>query len=504
MIRYLNNQIPSLLSSIFIAILVVSGLIMPAHAATGIAASQTLRAKLDSRPQVGVIVTFESLGSVSAGKTEFARRAFSSRLNSAQQSLLNQLPGVDKRRARSYKFVPQMAMSVNQQALERLLANPNIKVAYDAPHKLLLAQSVPLVFPDQQTTPYDGGNEWAVAVLDSGVDTSHPFLANKVIAEACFSNLGGDGVVGPDDPGASESVCPNDMPSQIGVDAGVPCDASVPGCDHGTQVAGVAVGAGVSFNGVAKSGKIISIQVTTKVDESGPYDFDACFFAYNVDYDECVLAYSSDIIDALDHVYSLRNTHKIAAVNLSLGYGAESAFCDTEPEKIAIDNLRSAGIATVVAAGNSGSLFELSVPACISSAIAVGSTLDSADTVSTFSNSSPALDIYAPGEIINSSVPSGGFSLLSGTSMAAPHVAGAWAVIKHAKPSASVNEVEALFDAHGPSVLKSGAEISETRQRLALTEALNTLCASGACDSVGGDMCFPIKAANGKTALICL
>ena len=102
-------------------------------------------------------------------------------------------------------------------------------------------------------------------------------------------------------------------------------------------------------------------------------------------------------------------------MNLSLGGGKYSANCDSEPEKPAIDNLRSAGIATVVASGNDGYRDSISAPACISSAVSVGSTTDS-DTVSSFANLASILSLLAPGSSINSSVPGGGFAVWSGTS----------------------------------------------------------------------------------------
>lgn len=90
--------------------------------------------------------------------------------------------------------------------------------------------------------------------------------------------------------------------------------------------------------------------------------------------------------------------------------------------KAAIDNLRAAGIATVIASGNSGYRDRISVPGCISSAISVGAT-DNADNVPSFSNIAPFIDLLAPGVYINAAVPNGQ-GVKSGTSMATPHVAG--------------------------------------------------------------------------------
>ena len=92
--------------------------------------------------------------------------------------------------------------------------------------------------------------------------------------------------------------------------------------------------------------------------------------------------------------------------------------------KQAIDDLRAAGIATVVAAGNSGWRGTISGPACISTAVAVGWVDDATLAVANGSNLSPAVDLLAPGSVIRSSFPPDVMGDLSGTSMATPAVCG--------------------------------------------------------------------------------
>jgi len=152
----------------------------------------------------------------------------------------------------------------------------------------------------------------------------------------------------------------------------------------------------------------------------------------------------SDQVAALERVLEIRNEFNIAAINMSLGgraYIDEESCDDDEPaRKLAIDNLRSVGVATIVASGNGSSPSRISTPACISSAISVAATTDT-DAVAGFSNVADFLDLLAPGVSITSSVPGGGTSIKNGTSMATPHVAGAWAVLKQVSPEADVTEV---------------------------------------------------------------
>jgi hypothetical protein len=188
----------------------------------------------------------------------------------------------------------------------------------------------------------------------------------------------------------------------------------------------------------------------------------------------CVAAFSSDILAALEHLYILSWDYRIAAINLSLGSNQPSAACDDEPYKAIVDNLRAVGIATVVASGNAGATSALASPACVSSAVSVGSTTK-ADRISAFSNVAPSLSLLAPGESITSSLPVGEYGALSGTSMAAAHVSGAFAVMRQAVPTA---DVTTLLDAFR----RTGLPIADTRPsggtivpRLRLFEALASL-----------------------------
>ena len=130
-----------------------------------------------------------------------------------------------------------------------------------------------------------------------------------------------------------------------------------------------------------------------------------------------------------------------------------------------IDNLRSVGIATAVAAGNNGFTNALNSPGCISSAISVGATSKS-DVVASFSNTASFMSVFAPGVSIVSSVTGGGFGSASGTSMAAAHVAGAWAVLRQAAPNASVDQILSALQTTGVPVTDTDSGVTKPRIRI--------------------------------------
>jgi len=410
---------------------------------------------------VGVRSAFVPEGDLSSVAAVDQRAAIAQ----AQTLVIDRLTGA--RIAHRFESIPFFAAQVDAAALQQLAAMPEVTfIQEDIAEPPLLAESAALIrAPAAWQNGYTGAG-WSVAILDTGVDVAHPFFGTRVIAQACFSNAGGSG--------GQTSACPGGASTSTAPGSGVNCPAAFDGCQHGTHVAGIAAGRqysnGPAMSGIARDASIIAVQIFTG------FDAGTCGGV------PCALSFISDQIAGLEHVYSLRNTHHIAAVNMSLGGGMYSsqATCDSEQtaRKAIIDQLRSAGIATIAASGNNSFPTAIAAPACISSAISVGSVDDGslgtlADRVSDFSNDAPFLSLLAPGRWITSSVPDDGFTEMSGTSMATPHVTGAWALLKQRKPLATLTEILSAF-------LSTGVAIADPRSGGTLHRRIDVAAAAGA------------------------
>jgi subtilisin family serine protease len=318
-------------------------------------------------------------------------------------------------------------------------------------------------FDAAQASGYSGSGA-TVAILDTGIDSNHPYIGSRIVAEACFSS--------PAD-GTEHSLCPNGSTSQTGTGAaesdGTP--ACISGtenlCAHGTHVAGIAAGnasaaPGSSGNGVAPAASIVAVQIFTRFPAETPGGSPS------------IAAYDSDIASGLDYVASLADAHpswNLVAANLSLGGGLVTGTCDTDPLKASVDALVTRNIATVIAAGNDGAKAQVSSPGCISTAVTVGAT-DFSDTIAGFSNRSPVVDLFAPGVGVRSSIPGGIYDTYSGTSMATPQVTGALATLKAHTPAASIATLVAALSATGAPIRFTAKGVKVVRGRIDVLGAL--------------------------------
>lgn len=365
-------------------------------------------------------------------------------ITDAQNTLIASLQtaGGLARSERQFTFIPYMVLTVDAAALEGLSRSPLVaSIASDALSAPDLNSTMPIVGVGGTGGAWEmgyTGSGWTVAVLDTGVDKNHPSLTGQVISEACFNS----------NTSIASSRCPGGATASTASGSGMDCSASTgSGCEHGTHVAGIVASTDGYFRGVAPAAKIIAINV----------------FSYFPSYcgAPCVLTYDSDQIAGMQRVYDLRGTYQIAAVNMSLGsttkYTSEAA-CDSAHagRKAAIDALRSVGIATVISAGNSGFVDGMGAPGCISTSISVGAVDDSRN-VWAYSNAASFTDLFAPGVNVTSAKPFlNNFQTYSGTSMAAPHVAGAFALMRQAKPDATVTQIR-------DTLYNTGYAVTDTR-----------------------------------------
>ena len=379
-----------------------------------------------------------------------------------QQGLLARLSSHQVDNVKQYEYIPFMALSVDAAGLDALYADPQVtSIEEDRLEAPLLDDSVPLVRAHFAHYIFYDGSSQAVAVLDTGVDKTHDDLSGRVISEACYST---------ESPiQNTRSLCPGGSNSSTAPGSGLDCAAGISGCDHGTHVAGIAAG-------TATDADLISIQVFSRVDDVTGNT--PCANAGRTS--PCTLSYVSDQVAALNRVYALRNTFNIAAVNMSLGAGQNISTCDSteSARKTIIDALRNTNIVTVIAAGNSGFVNALGSPACISTAISVGAT-DMNDAVANFSNAAGFMTLWAPGANIDSTVPNNATQPKNGTSMAAPHVAGAVAVLKEANPNLSAAQIVSLLTSNGPNVTDQRTTSPVTKRRL---DVYGALCDIITCD----------------------
>ena len=292
-----------------------------------------------------------------------------------------------------------------------------------------------------------------IAIVDSGIEASRPDFGGRVVAEVNLTSLA------PNSPGD--------------------------GRGHGTFVAGIAAGSADGYAGAAPASPIVSIDV---MDDQG-------------------MAMTRDVIRAADWIYANKDTYKIRVANFSLHSGHPNSFM-YDPLNKAVERLWFSGVVVVAAAGNFGVGGAASgmpfAPGNDPFVITVGaddvdgsvSTMD--DLAAPWSAYGYTLDgfakpdIAAPGRYIVGPVPVGstlaferptslagpGYIQLSGTSFAAPIVAGAAAQILSAHPSWTPDQVKGALMVSATRVpnaapLSVGVGVVDVAKAVALSSAPN-------------------------------
>ncbi|MFD7206183.1 S8 family serine peptidase [Streptomyces sp. NPDC059893] len=274
----------------------------------------------------------------------------------------------------------------------------------DAVVQASLDKSVPQIGgPEAWAAGYDGTGT-RIAVLDTGIDTTHPDLAGKVAAEHNFS----------DSPTTDDRF------------------------GHGTHVASIAAGTGAKsagkYKGVAPGARLLDAKVLGDSGQGGMSEIIAGM--------EWAVAQNADV------------------ANLSLGaYDSP----ETDPMEEAVDRLSAQSKTLfVVAAGNNGELGAktISTPGSAQAALTVGA-VDKQEVLAPFSSTGPRVgddgikpDLTAPGVDIGAAAAhdsfmagaatpvADGYIALSGTSMATPHVAGAAALLAQQHPDWSGDDIK--------------------------------------------------------------
>ncbi len=385
--------------------------------------------ELAARDGARVVVALRRPSSAARDVSALARQT-----RRIQKQVLRRVRGPDFRLIRRFETISALSCEVGPAALEKLARDPDvIRVDLDVGGQGAMVESLPLIGADKVQAQLGlTGAGTTIAVVDSGVRADHPDLVGRLVDEHCFCDNGDD-----------TGCCPNGQVEQSGPGSAIDDNG------HGTNVAGIVVSAGgVAPIGVAPAAEYISVKVLNSNN------------GYNS---------ATQVIAALD--WLIVNHPELDAVNMSLGslilFPME---CDDEASwtlafSQAIETLTNNGTAVVVSSGNGESLTSMGAPACIANSIAVGAVYDSdlgslgtpfctdddalVDEVTCFSNSSPALDLLAPGALITST---GAFSDTSeyfGTSQAAPQVAGALLLLEQYSPGESVEDRLSLLQETG-------------------------------------------------------
>ena len=326
----------------------------------------------------------------------------------------------------SWEDVPVISAQLDSAGLAAVAASGAVAFvsASGSRAELLLDDTTDIIEADHEAWApgHDSAGEGQIVVIvDSGVDGYHDAFddgagGSRIIASACYYEQ----ALNP-----APTSCPNGTAFQVGVGpaAGMPCPSN--NCDHGTHVAGIAAGndPADNYDGVAPGADIVSIRIADST----------CIVLCNWYYSD------GDFINAFGLTAFLAAAgNPVASLNASWGGSLPPGqTCSSNFLSPSMANVVSYGVTIAAATGNSNKTNSIAWPACSPETMSVAavtnadSAWESPVNPNTGTNVNPATDLWAPGVAVHAPVPGNGWADLSGTSMAAPHVAGTVAAIRN-------------------------------------------------------------------------
>lgn len=354
--------------------------------------------------------------------------------------------GKDFRIMHKYENIGAIAGEIDADGLMKLSKNENIKRIYlDPVLQIILHDSAPMIsatsaWQRQMNGINVTGKGETVCIIDTGTDYNHPALSGKVTAQKCYCSISG-----------SPGCCPNGNTTD---------DNALDNNGHGTHVAGIVASADSFYRGIAPDANLVAVKTC---DASG----------------YCA---GSDIIAGIEFCNQNSQAYNISAISISIGGLSYSSYCDSVSAAMtaAINNAAGKGIIVSIAAGNSGYNNKIAWPACVQNATAV-SAVDKSDIIGSYSNRAAITDLMAPGGSSTNAITSslyGGFGGKYGTSMAAPHVSGAAALLQqysrlYNSRALSAGELENILRKNGKQIYDSATNM--TYYRMDIDSSMNAI-----------------------------
>jgi subtilisin family serine protease len=276
-----------------------------------------------------------------------------------------------------------------------------------------------------------------IAILDDGIDQRHPFFSPAGLQPPAGFPKGDTSFTN------GKVIVARAFPARSARwrNAGAPFDSVF--SQHGTHVAGIAAG-DHGTRATGGRGPISGVAPQAYIGNYKVLTVPTAEYGLNGNSPEIVAAIEAAVRDGMD------------VINLSLGQPEIEPARDIVAR--ALDGAADAGVVPVVAAGNDFGEFgrgSISSPATSAKAITVAAVAlprAGASTIADFSSSGPTPlslrlkpDVSAPGVDVLSSVPPTGFTPFSGTSMAAPHVAGAVGLLRQRHPTWTVAQIKSAL-----------------------------------------------------------